>query len=332
MGVVERQPLRLDVAFAGTEGEPGVAVRQRRRQHAMRLLVAVAHEETVVLRERVIDFRVHLVVLPVERRVDQVIVDDLPGAADDAPRVRLGNQLRQDVLRDRIPHALRDDVAGERRVRHRVVDDAVDLREVARAHLGRRHRREVRLPLRDAQPLVVEEEERLVLDDRAAVGAAEHMLAEGRLLASGAVVEEVVRVEPVVAQELERAAVVGVRSRLDLQVDDAAERVAEFGGVRARLHLELVERVDAREEHDRLQPRLVVVDAVEHVAVVARALSVGRERRRRAPRQAARAVDVRARNPADHARDGARQIDEVAPVQRQRLDLLLLHRRAELRR
>jgi hypothetical protein len=67
------------------------------------------------------------------------------------------------------------------------------------------------------------------------------MLAELRLLASGPVVEEVVRVERIVPKELERAPFERIRSRLDLQVDDAAERPAEFSRVGAGLQLELVE-------------------------------------------------------------------------------------------
>ncbi len=55
-----------------------------------------------------------------------------------------------------------------------------------------------------AMALVVGEEERLVLEHRAADGAAELVLLELRLAAAGAVVEEVVGVERVVAVELER--------------------------------------------------------------------------------------------------------------------------------
>ena len=123
-----------------------------------------------------------------------------------------------------------------------------------------------------------------------------------------------------------------VGARLDLKVHDATERAAELGRIRARLQLELVERVDAREEHDGLQPRLVVVDAVEHVVVVARPLAVRRERRRRAPGEAAGAVDVRAGNAAHDAGNGSREADEVAAVERQRLDLLFRHRGSELGR
>ena len=62
------------------------------------------------------------------------------------------------------------------------------------------------------------------------------------------------------------------------------------------------------------------------------ALAVGGERRRRAPRQAAGAVDVRAGNAAQHAGDRAGQVDEIAAVERQRLDLLVADRRAQLGR
>ncbi len=123
-----------------------------------------------------------------------------------------------------------------------------------------------------------------------------------------------------------------VRSRLDLQVDDAAERPAEFGRVGAGLQFELVERVDAGEHDNGLQPGFVVVDTVQHVVVIAGPLAVGRERRGRTPRQTARPVDVRAGNAAHHARHRACQVDEIPAVERQHLDLLLCHRRAEFRR
>ena len=114
--------------------------------------------------------------------------------------------------------------------------------------------------------------------------------------------------------EFEQAAAQRVRARLELNVDDAAERPAELGRVGARLQLELVERVDAREDDDGLEPGLVVVDAVEHVVVVARPLAVRREGGRRAPGEAARAVDVGARNAAQHAGDAARQLTKLRPL------------------
>ena len=64
VGVVERDALRLDVAVAGAEREAGIAVPQRRRLQAVRLLIAVTAEEPVVGRQVVIDLDVELVVLP----------------------------------------------------------------------------------------------------------------------------------------------------------------------------------------------------------------------------------------------------------------------------
>ena len=49
MRVVERKALRLDVAVAGPEGCAGVAVRQRGGLQPMRLLIAVAREEAIVV-------------------------------------------------------------------------------------------------------------------------------------------------------------------------------------------------------------------------------------------------------------------------------------------
>ena len=133
----------------------------------------------------------------------------------------------------------------------RVVDDAGQLGEIARPHGHRRHGGEEGLPQPLAVPLVVGEEERPVPEQRAAERAAELVLLEVRLGAAGAVVEEVVGVERVVAVELEAAAVRDVGARLDLQVHDAAERAAELGRVGRGLQLELVERVDARERSPR---------------------------------------------------------------------------------
>ncbi len=254
-------------------------------------------------------------------RVEQVVVDDLPVGLPRAGCVRLGIELRQDVARDRVDTAVGNDVAREGLTGRRVVDDARQLGEVAGPHGQRRDRGQCRHALRLAVTLIVTKEERLVLEDRAAQGAAELILFEVRLGPARAVVEEVVGIERVVPHELEGAAAQLVGPRLDLQVHDAAERAAELRGVGRGLHLELVERVDAREDDDRLQPGLVVVHAVEHVVVVARALAVGRERRGGAPGEAAGAVDVRSGDAAQDARDGARQVDEVAAVERQRLNL-----------
>ena len=123
--IVEGESLRLDVAVARAEGEARVAVRQRRRQDAMRFLVAVAREEAVVRRQPMIDLEIDLVVEPRQRRVDQVVVDRLPVRSDRPAGVRFGNDLAEHLRRHRIHAVRRNHVAGERQVRDRVVDDAV---------------------------------------------------------------------------------------------------------------------------------------------------------------------------------------------------------------
>ena len=222
-----------------------------------------------------VDLDVELVVLPLLDRIDQVVVDRLPVGLAGAGRVRLRIKLRQDIARNGVDAGRRDDVAGERLARDRVVDEAVQFGEIPGTHGHRRHSGQERLPEQLAVPLVVGEKEGPIAEQRTTERAAELVLLEVRLGAAGAVVEEVVGVERVVAVELESAPAHDVGARLDLQIHHAAERAAELGRVGRGLQLELVEGVHTREDHHRLQPRLVVVDAVEHEVVVARALAVG---------------------------------------------------------
>ena len=326
--VVEGDALGPDAAVAG---DAAVAARQGRRQDAMALLEAVAQEEPVRSAQGVVDLRVELVVLPLEARVDDVVVDDLSVHAM-AVRVRRRDELLQDVPGGGIPTLVGDDVPGEGAARQRVVDHLADGGEVAVAHRRRGHGGDAILSLCDPRALVVREEEGPVLPEGAAQGSSELMLAERGPGDPGPVVEEVVGVERVVTQETERAAVELVGARPDLQVDDAAQRLSELGGVGARLQLELVEGVDAREHHHRLEPALVVVDAVEQERVVARALPVRGERCGIAPAQAARPVDVGSDDASCDTRNRARQADEVPPVEGQVLDLGRPHRRAQIRR
>src|SRR5207247_3141718 len=106
----------------------------------------------------------------------------------------------------------------------------------------------------DPPALVVHNEEGLALYDRAAQGSPELVLAELGLRPPCPVVEPVVGVQSVVAQELEGAPVELVAARLDLEVDHSAHGASELGREGAGLQLELVEGVQAREDHHRLQP------------------------------------------------------------------------------
>src|SRR5215467_9581868 len=79
-----------------------------------------------------------------------------------------------------------------------------------------------------SQSLIIEQEERAVLDDRAADSSAELIAVE--LAAFGQ--KEIARVELVVAQEFEGRAVKLVRAGFGHERDLAERGLAEFGGVR----------------------------------------------------------------------------------------------------
>src|SRR4029078_13640434 len=81
-------------------------------------------------------------------------------------------------------------------------------------------------------------------DDRSADAPAVVVLAKGGLSLAHGVSEPVVRVEDVVAQVLEDAAVDGVRARARRELDLAARTPPELGRVGRGLDLELLERVD----------------------------------------------------------------------------------------
>ena len=185
-----RQPGKLD-------GSERVRVDRRR------LRPGIAAEEVVPFALRVIDAHVELIpVLRARRGRDQVVGQCRRGRH----RIRV-HQLG----RHRVPAVLRNDVAGEglardaaagdRDRRQRVVDRP-DLAEVPLPHLRGRHGVDEYAPQLLAEPVVVGEEEGLVPDNRPADRAAELVLLERRFLLPGAVGEEVVGVEPGVAQEL----------------------------------------------------------------------------------------------------------------------------------
>ena len=121
--------------------------------------------------------------------------------------VRLRIELRPGCCAPRVDAVRRNDVSGERLSGRRIVDRAVSSEKSPRASpsIGTVERNV--WPCVFAVALVVGEEEGLVLEDRAAERAAELVLLEIGLGAAGAVVEEVVGVERVVAVELEAAAV-----------------------------------------------------------------------------------------------------------------------------
>src|SRR5262249_2272353 len=118
--------------------------------------------------------------------------------------------------------------------RQRVVDWRAAAK-VARALCRVRHDHVDDVPLISPLALVAGEEERPAFQNRATQRSAELIALEGLLLRG----EEVLRAERVMAQELERAPVKGVRPRLGDGIERAA-RAVELGGIGVLLNAELL--------------------------------------------------------------------------------------------
>src|SRR5262249_30806725 len=127
---------------------------------------------------------------------------------------------------------------------------------------GRDHRATDVLPL----TLIVHEEERAIADERPAERPARLVPAIVRLDGIHRL-EEVPRVERFIPEELESCPVPCVGAALRRQVDDAAVEAAEFGGRTVALDLELLNRVDDREERNLTRLGLQDRDAVEQILV-----------------------------------------------------------------
>ena len=149
--------------------------------------------------------------------------------------------------------------------------------ERGEAGLGRDAHRAARRGRRVVGVVLVEqEEERLVLDDRPAdAGARLVARVVGRLREAAAfsmLVSEARLVRPVVVPDLAAEA---VGARLGDDVDLRAAVAAELDAVGVRLHLELGHRLGHDLRGRDRDADVVVVRAVDHVVVVARALAVG---------------------------------------------------------
>src|SRR5262249_45474223 len=101
----------------------------------------------------------------------------------------------------------RNDVSGERISGERIFDRLIrlveEVREIASAPRSRCHARSRGAGSALLGAFVIEKEERLVADHRAAQSAAEDVAAEGRAGRLRAVVEEAVGIELIVAQKFE---------------------------------------------------------------------------------------------------------------------------------
>ncbi len=358
---VRRQARVLDAGDVGAEVEAGRRLLGRRqtagrlalRRVELELAVGEADEERVVVRQPVIDAAGDLVLGHFPVRGVQVVVEV-------ARLVRLGVDAG-DVAPDRVDAVLRNDVARERIAkeptgsggvrprRQRIVDDderagrrVAEVAEVAVALRRGRHGVDERQAARLLPAGVVGEEEGAVRPlvarqvQRPADGAAELVLAEGRLRHFGAVGagplrEVVVGVEDVVADEVEDRAAELVRARLGRHRDDAGA-AAELGREDAVQHLELAHRLDRRRDDDGVEGELVVVDAVDEPAVGVGLLAEGVEVGGAARVEGAGAGEVLALLARRHAGDEVDERREVALVQRQLADRLLLDDRADFGR
>ena len=128
--------------------------------------------------------------------------------------------------------------------------------------------------------------------------------------------EEISGVERLVAQKLVRAPPELVRARLDRDVHHAAGIPAEFGGIEAGLHLELLHGVDRRLDRHRGVQAVVVVDAVNEIRVAGIPRAVDEKRRPRPRIVGTVAAPDRPRRSKIRARHEDGQLGEVPLVQR----------------
>ena len=213
-------------------------------------------------------------------------------------------------------------------IRHRVRIEPRADRRVHRAvpRRRRRHGKDVREPEALVQPFVGGEEERLVADHRPAGREAELIALERRLLH----VEEVPRVERVVAVELERRSVQRVGARLSGGIDHAARVVAVLRAEAVGQHLELANGLDAEDVARRapgLAELIVQVRPVEREQIRGVARAVHAQLRAEA---GGRSLAAGLRQL--HAGRERRELHVAPAVERQPLDLLLGNEAAGRRR
>ena len=125
------------------------------------------------------------------------------------------------------------------------------------------------------------------------------------------------RVQALVAEQLEGGAVELVRAALGDDLEGAAVRAAGVGAEALRLEVELADRVEREQLHQAADRVVVVVPAVDQVVDVA-AAAAG-DLRRELRRLGGVGVEAEA-----HAGNERGEVAELAPVERQVLDLLLV--------
>src|SRR5262249_20988991 len=149
--------------------------------------------------------------------------------------------------------------------------------------------------------LIVNKEERAVLDQRAAEHAPVLTASVVRLYRIAAL-EKVGGIELLVAKKLEHVALKGIATRLGGEIDDAAVEPAKLGRWAVALDLELLDGVDHREVRHLPGLRLEHGDAVVEILI-----------RPRSPSVDARQGGIRWQR---DSRDDGGEHDEKATVQR----------------
>src|SRR5712692_10092676 len=144
-------------------------------------------------------------------------------------------------------------------------------RTVALPHCVCGNGKRLRERLADSLALIAQEEKRFVLEYRTTQAPAELILAERRY-GSGCGVEEVFRIENVVADELEQAAVTTVRSRSAHDVDHRPGLASEFRSIGRLLDIELFDGVNRRSDHQVIEVLIGYGDAIHQIQIVSAAL------------------------------------------------------------
>ena len=334
---------RLPVGIGGAAA-PSDRKRQRTRHQTLILLPRIAREHARVLPEILVHARIPLIRVDGGSGASYVVV---------LPRRRVARLVRsgvvgRDFLSHRIHSAGRDHVPWKWRPLARAVGQSrqsigiVDQNRRAIAGQGLRkipgllRVRGNRGGERQWKPLpqafVVGEEERLVPDDGAARVAPELMPLERRVRDPRAVVEPVVGLYEAVPLEIVPQPVNVVRPGLGDHVDNAARSAPEFRVVAVLLHLELLHRIHRRIDDAAIHVGGGVGRAVQQEFLRTRPSSSHIEiRLEEVPAQflPSAIAEVRAER---HPRRQAHQRQRVAHVQRQVLDLLRIHHRANRRR
>ena len=189
-------------------------------------------------------------------------------------RIRVGNELIDQLACDRTDSVGGNDIAGKRHARERILDGGAP-GEIAVALRVRKDDDIRRVAPSVSVALVEPERKQFVLQERPAAAAAELILLQLRLRLRDRR-KEVARLQRVIAIELPCRAVELVRAASGDDVDHGSRVAPVLGAVGMRLNLELLDRVGRRAHHESRVECVVVAGAVEQevVGLVAHAVDV----------------------------------------------------------